>query len=177
MRMAIIISRIFDPIVVFSVMTLLAAGWSRYLVVFLIGMLAPPVAFLIFAIKKKWVSNWDVSDRRQRIRVFLVFSLFLLTDYFMINTFGNFALQRLFLFFVVWFIGFFAITLFWKISGHVAAVTLASYYIVAWFGLRWWPVFLTIPPVAWARVVSKNHTIAQVVGGILYSSVLFLWLV
>ncbi|MBI3576905.1 phosphatase PAP2 family protein [Candidatus Gottesmanbacteria bacterium] len=177
-----IISRAFDPVVVFSLLTTLAAARSglpqgdlvKFLVVSLVGILLPPVGFLILAIKKGWVSNWDVSNRRQRVRVFLVFGLLFLVDYILIKQFGNYLIQHYFFFFLIWFAGFFAITLFWKISGHVALVTLASYYIVQWFGPAWWPVVLAIPLVGWARVVTRRHTLAQVIGGTVYSAMFLL---
>ncbi len=179
-----IISRIFGPVAVFSFLTILATFYTGlslkalvdFFVVSFIGILLPPVAFLVVAIKKGWVSNWDVSNRRQRVGVFLVFGLLFLVDYILIKQYGNGAIQQYYFFFFIWFLGFFAITLFWKISGHVALLTLASHYIVQWFGMAWWPVVLVIPFVAWARVVSGNHTIAQVVAGVIYSSIfLFIW--
>ncbi len=177
-KFATIISRLFDPINVFAVVAVIVVGKSnmppgamtRFLVVLFFGMFLPPLAFLFWAIKTRRVSNWDLTNRRQRVRAFVVFLGLLGVDFILIQMFGNAYLVQLFLFFFFWFAGFFAITLFWKISGHTSALTLATLFILQWFGWDWSPILLTIPLVAWARVKRKNHTVAQVVAGVLYSA-------
>ena len=176
-RIAKIITRIFDPIVVFSLAIIVGAVHSGmsggalfyFLIVFALLVIAPPVVFLVWAVKTKRVSDVDVSNRAQRIRVLFIFGLFLLVDYFVIKSFGNISLESFFLQCILWFAGFFAITLFWKISGHLAGLTLVLGLLFRWYGLPALPLFFFIPLVGWARVVSKNHTVAQVVAGILYS--------
>lgn len=176
-----ITSRIFDPLVVFGVLGVMAAFYSlpptllaRFLVVFSLGMILPPVTLFAWAVKTKRVTNWDVSNRRERVRVLGVLGILLLVDYFLIKTFGNSALLEHYSVFLLWFAGFFTVTLFWKISGHAAAVTLATLVFLRWYGVSWWPVLFGIPLVGWARVVSRNHSLAQVVGGVVYSVLIFL---
>jgi len=176
-KFAAIISRLFDPINVFAVVAIIVVGRSsmppgamtRFFVVLFFGMFLPPLAFLLWAIKTRRVSNWDLTNRRQRVRALVVFLGLLGVDFILIQMFGNAYLVQLFLFFFFWFAGFFAITLFWKISGHTSTLTLASLFIIQWFGWALWPILLTIPLVSWARVKRKNHTVAQVVAGVLYS--------
>ena len=75
------------------------------------------------------------------------------------------------IFFLLWFLGFYLITLFWKISGHSGVATLGAFFVIQLFGLAWWPVFLAIPLVSWARVVRRDHTVGQVIAGVGYSIV------
>jgi len=49
------------------------------------------------------------------------------------------------------------------------ALGLATGVVIARYGWSWWPVFLSVPLVGWSRVVTKNHTIAQVIAGTMYS--------
>ncbi len=172
-----LISRIFDPIIVLSVMAVIIAvndtlppeALLRFFAVFLIGMILPPVLFLTWAIRTKRVSNWDISNRRERVRAFTVFIMFLFIDLILMYVFGNSELMKLFLIFCFWFIGFFIITLRWKISGHVSVLTLASLFFIQWLGWGWWPIFFFVPAVAWARVAGGKHTVAEVIAGAFYS--------
>lgn len=170
------ISRIFDPLILISILGVIAfikifpsELLSRFLFVFFFGMIVPPVTLLVWAIKTHRVSNWDVSSRRQRINVFGVFICFVLADLFFVKMFGNDQLLTFFYFLTVWFLGFYLITVFWKISGHLAIATLFFLLILRWFGVSWWPVIFIIPLVGWARIKSKNHSLSQVIAGVLYS--------
>ena len=78
--------------------------------------------------------------------------------------------------FVVWFLGFFLISLFWKISGHAGSIALATGLIIFWYGWNWWPALSLVLLMGWARVATKDHTVSQVVGGALYSwGLIWLW--
>ncbi len=176
-----IVSRLFDPLVTLGMITVLGAwrsgmslpAFEFFLLVMLLGMVCLPISFLAWAIRTKRVSNWDVSDRRQRIGVLTAFIPFILFDFFLVNQFGNVYLLQLFVLFAFWFAGFFAITLFWKISGHTAGTALAAAFVIRWFGWNWWPILFIIPAIAWIRVKTKNHTPAQTVAGALYSGTVF----
>ena len=144
--------------------------------VFVFGMVLPPTALLWWAVKSKRVRDWDVSDRKQRIPVLLVTLLFLSIDLLLIRFVGNAALESLLVVFIIWFVGFFAITLRWKISGHVGITTVGSVLLVLWFGASWWPIFLTIPLVAWSRIAMGKHTLNEVIGGLVYSILFFSFL-
>lgn len=172
-----LISRLFDPLVVLSFLTVAAAGRSgmagealvKFLSVFFIAMILPPVALLSWALVTGRVGDWDVSNRPQRVKALAVFFVMILVDLLLVKIFGNAELVKLFLLFLIWFLGFFAITLFWKISGHVSSNALATELFIYWYGLGWWPILLIVPLVAWARVVTKNHTLGQVIVGAVYS--------
>lgn len=177
MFLATLISRIYDPFVVLAVISMIATlrsglpadGIVRFLVVLLLGMVMPPAILLTLAVKTKRIGNWDISNRKQRIPAFLVLSVLLVLDYVLVMYFGNPYLMQYFLLLISCFIGFFLITIFWKISGHTAVAALGTGLLVYWFGWPWLPVLLIVPLVGWARVVRHDHTPAQVLAGALYA--------
>jgi len=57
------------------------------------------------------------------------------------------------------------ITMYWKISGHGAAIASLTVFICGLYGSLAAPVLLAIPLVAWARVRLHRHTLAQTVAG------------
>lgn len=182
MLFASLISRLFDPFIIFFVILYLIAlqggltGISlvSFLFTVLIAVVLPPVGLLYFAVKKKLITNWDISDRKQRVRAFIVFSILFVIDFLIIRTFHNAIITQVFTEFLIWFIGFFLITLFWKLSGHTGVATLFIGLIMYWYGIQFWPLIMIIPLIAWSRVVLKRHTIAQVAGGVVYS-IIFLY--
>lgn len=179
--LASIISRIFDPFIVFFFLMIMASvegGASGKellftLFVIVVGILVPPASLLLWAVRTKKVTNWDVSNRKQRIWVFLIFFLFLFADAFIINLLHNEGLSHFFTFVILSFIGTFAITLFWKISGHLSTLASGISMMLHWYGWAWWPILFFLPVLAWSRVVLKRHTVAQTIGGIFYGGMMY----
>ncbi|WP_426227963.1 phosphatase PAP2 family protein [Pseudarthrobacter sp. DSP2-3-2b1] len=70
-----------------------------------------------------------------------------------------------------------AVSPFWKISGHAAAIASSAVISVLMLGPAWLPLVLLIPAVGWSRVVLRAHTRAQVVTGSLFGAVVMagLW--
>jgi membrane-associated phospholipid phosphatase len=70
-----------------------------------------------------------------------------------------------------------AVSPFWKISGHAAAVSSAAAIFVLMLGPAWLPLLVLIPAVGWSRVVLRAHTLAQVVAGSLFGGLVMagLW--
>ena len=158
----IIISRIFDPfLMAFVTLSILLNRGPHYVQVLLIMTLLPFLLFFIFW-KTKLVSNWDISNRAERPKF-----LWMLIGIEAIAII--FSRQWNVLPFLCALIGFGIITHKWKISGHMMALGLATGVVIARYGWSWWPVFLSVPLVGWSRVVTKNHTIAQVIAGTMYS--------
>jgi membrane-associated phospholipid phosphatase len=180
MSFAKFISRLFDPVVVFIFILLIGAWVSgltgfllfRFIAFSLFGIILPPAALLFWAVKTKHISDWDISRRAERIKPFIVLSLFILIDYFLIGFIGNKILIQEFITIVVWFSGFFLITLFWKISGHTAAISLLIGLIIHWFGLGYWYLLILILFIAWSRIKTHNHTLMQVIAGGCYSLII-----
>jgi membrane-associated phospholipid phosphatase len=176
MKRATIISRIFDPYLMLTVLFLCAMYKSTLAttvkiqgtIIGAIIIIVVPIALSIWAIRTKRLVNWDASKREERPKLFLfilVYEFFVLLflkpilDQMLFQTFATFLVS---------FAGFLAITLFWKISGHAYVNALVSGFIIRWFGWGWWPVLLAAPLVSWSRVARGNHTILQVVLGACY---------
>ncbi|MCL4359629.1 hypothetical protein M1555_00025 [Patescibacteria group bacterium] len=180
---SVIIARIFDPFAVYTVTLWLATAKSgipgdRIRMVFglLFAISALPL-FVLFsaALGTKAVSDWDVSTRSERLPVFAVILAVALGNLLVIRFMGNPFLLRFADVFLLWFLGMFAVTLFWKISGHVAFLTLAVGLLLRWYGTAYWPLLCTVPLLAWARVASHNHTLFQVIAGCCYSGLVIMF--
>lgn len=68
------------------------------------------------------------------------------------------------------------VSIWWKVSGHAAAVSSAAVSVLVLFGPAWWPLLLVVLAVGWARVVLRAHTLAQVVTGALFGPIVIVGL-
>jgi hypothetical protein len=176
-RLATIISRVFEPFIMFSlvlVLTFIRGGLTNVVtwIVAAVLLIGIPAALILFALHKKIVSNWDVSERHQRPQVLGVLLGLEAINLLILRTMVSSGVIVTLLFLFIVLAGFTAITLRWKISGHALAASLTTGMIVYWFGWSWWPVLLIVPLVGWARVVRRDHTVAQVIAGAVYSWIL-----
>lgn len=173
------ISRVFDPLIVILLLTVYAVLQSSVstegmmvFALFIPLLFGIPLAFFVWKLKTHQVSNWDISNRKERIVPLIVLLGFLLLDIIIVSLFDNVLLLNLFILYFLWVFGFFVITLVWKISGHTGITTLAAMLLYKWMGPQAWYVFLAIPLVAWARISRKDHTWLQAVAGIVYSIII-----
>ncbi len=170
---AAIVSRLFDPVILLPlllVMSLVRTGMDAGLIVRTTGillsiMVLPPILLLLWGVKTGRVSNWDMSVRSERVRALMVFSVFLLFDYFLILRLGIPPLVRMFSAMGVIFTGFFLVTLKFKLSGHMTTLVFFLVTCTVWFGMAVWPLLILVPLVAWSRLILKRHTLGQVVVG------------
>jgi len=176
-----LISRIFDPFIVLSGLCFLAlvrdgvSGWD--LVGTALGistfLFVPLIILLWWAVKTKRVRNWDLSNRKERVRALLILFPFLLLDAVFIRYVGTPTMTSLFFYWVILFFGFYFVTLRVKISGHMIGTTTLCCFVISWFGWRWWPIVAVLPILAWSRLALKRHTVGEVIGGVLYALVIF----
>jgi membrane-associated phospholipid phosphatase len=169
-----IISQLFGPAVLqilLIVLTLIRAGLSGWQVVFMmliviLVVVVPPVTLLYVAVHLKKVTNWDLSNRRQRVDALMVFLGMFAIDMVIIRILNISLMTNIFIFFFITLIVFFCITLFWKVSGHLSTATIFLSLLVHWYGWVWWPILFALPILAWSRVTLGRHTTAQTIGGI-----------
>lgn len=171
-----VISRVFDPPVILSTLTLagilksgIISQGIEIFVFLVIFFIAPPFIFFLWLLKTRRIHDIDVSKRKERITPLVGILFFLFLDCMIVFFLQNAFLLEMFMIYTIWIVGFLIITLFWKISGHTGAATLAAGMLIQWFGWYASIGFLTVPVIAWARVVGRNHTRLQVVGGVVYS--------
>ena len=159
---ATIVSRIFDPFVsLTAVFIILMYGSPKFIPAFL-GMVILPLVLFTLAWKTKYISNWDVSDRKERPKILWAI---VVIEAASVIIFHVWSLTPI----ICAIIGFSIITHFWKMSGHAMGAAYATGLIIKLFGWGWWPILLIVPLVGWARVVTKNHTVTQVIAGAFYS--------
>jgi hypothetical protein len=183
MSLATVISSIFEPMVVLLVVMsiggfkadLVPSSLNLYLTAIALGMFLPTMLFRYWLVRTKKVGNWDITNRKQRIVPLAVLLVVSLINIWLVIQLHNAFLTQLFIFYFLWFVGFFVVTLFFKLSGHVGIVTLAAGLMVLWYGPMALPLSISIPLVAWARIKQKAHTMPQTMVGALYSC-LMVWL-
>ena len=161
-KIATVISRIFDPFIMLAVACIVLLSHTRVFMPAFICIVGVPFVLFVVAVKTKFVSDWDVSNREERPKLFWPLTV--------IEIISIVVFQLWFLIpMIVAFAGFSFITHFWKISGHAMAAALATGILVVTLGWGGWPVLLVVPLVGWSRVVRKNHSLLQVIAGALYA--------
>ncbi len=178
MTLSLLISRLLDPLWVIPAITALGAyrsglvgeALSRFLLIFAVFMVGIPLVLRLLYRP----SGWDISDRAHRPKALVILLLLGIVYIILARIFGNAKLMHLFVLYELWMAGFLVISFFWKISGHAGGIALAVGLLIVWYGWIWWPILFLVPLMGWARMVSKNHTIAQVTAGALYSWILLL---
>lgn len=145
---------------------------ARFVGIFLGILLLPSFIFRVWAVKRHLVKNWDVTDRKQRIIPMLVFGVFFAIAYYVDLQYGNLMMIRLFSLSALWFAGFFLVTLYWKMSGHVGVVALAAGLLMRWFGPAAILSMVAVVAVAWSRIHRHDHTRLQTLVAALYSLII-----
>lgn len=131
--------------------------------------------FVIAAVKLKYFSDLDVSNRKQRPALFsaglFITALYIITVYFLngpkiliIVTFG--------LVLGLWIAEI--INQKFKLSIHVAAITGFASFLVLAYGPQYTGTYLLVPLVAWARIKTRNHSFSQTIAGAVFSLLLTL---
>lgn len=180
-----IISNVFDLYSVLTLITIICFFfalnniysdllWSG---IFLFFLVLVPLIGDIYLVKKRRISDWDLSIRKERVKfiyadAILLLSLFSLTLIF--NAPLIFKVTSLILFSIE--IIFAQITLFWKISIHAQLISFLFCYAVIFLGINYIWFFLFIPIVFLSRLVLKKHTVMQLFAGSLISMLVCLTL-
>jgi membrane-associated phospholipid phosphatase len=174
-----LISHIFHPMLlsIFSIylVGLYAAdhwfyglGWATFCTVLQV---VPPTIFFGIRMRQGIYSDEDVSVREQRNELYLFSFVTLLVGTLIMVLLGApaglvaFLLSGVIANLLAW-----CINLFWKVSIHSASVascaTVATIYVLP-LGVVMWIIALAV---GWARVYTHNHTVLQVVVGLLLSA-------
>lgn len=137
-----------------------------------------PLLLLLLLVRLGKVTDHHVSNRRQRAPVLLM-ALGSVTAGLVVlaATQAPRSVVVTVLAIVAGIVVLAAVSPFWKISGHAAAIASSAVISVLMLGPAWLPLVLLIPAVGWSRVVLRAHTLAQVVAGSLFGAVVMagLW--
>lgn len=166
-----LVATVFFVFLVFWYSSDLSEGFSWLITVspFLIFI---PLIFFAISYKLGWVSDIDLSERKERPAFLVVFVSLLLILSILLYVIG--VPEK---FFVYAFSGLIMvtvasiITLYWKVSFHTAVTTSVVTAILMLGGFRFYPFLILIPIVGWSRVILGKHSFWQVTGGTLMAFV------
>ncbi|MFC0455586.1 phosphatase PAP2 family protein [Arthrobacter liuii] len=131
-----------------------------------------PLVVLLFLVRLGKVTDHHVSDRKQRAPVLLMALGCIAAGLVVLGAVGAPESVVVMVLAVVGGVAVLAaVSPFWKMSGHAAAVSCAAVVSVLMLGIAWAPLLLLIPAVSWSRVVLRAHSLAQVVAGSLFGGV------
>lgn len=180
-RLAEIISEVFGPhlwMPVLMVLLLFRTGLSNDQLAVLVPslitlLLIIPFVYLHIALKMGWISKWDIPKKEERRPIIAIFIICSIISLFLVKQFGSKMFLDLFILLLTTGFVASAITLFWKISIHMVLDTSGVLVMNLLLGSEFWPLFILIPVVAWARLKLKRHTFFQILAGVLLSVVIF----
>jgi drug/metabolite transporter (DMT)-like permease len=176
LRTATILSRFLSPhyvaVPLILVMALYdSAPWQRALLwAGMMGVLgvALPLAVFFRQLRAGRISDWHVTDRRERLQPALILAALgaaVLPMVALLTLNGPRGLLVVSVAVLSLVVINLIITLWWKISQHVSSIAASATLITLALGVWASPVLLLIPLVAWARVKVGAHTILQTIAG------------
>lgn len=149
-------------------------SFVRYAAVIFFFQLAVPLFLLLFFIKKKQITDIDLTKREERYGLLVGAIISSLCALLVIYAWGNMLLLKWeMLFFILLCINA-AITFVWKISFHMAVTVIGCLILFFVFGYPSVWIWITIPLVAWSRLYLKKHTLPQVVAAFLINGAVVL---
>jgi len=176
-KLAKIITFVFDPTVIvplfFAILiseTDLSPSQMKIIMpfLFLIDLVLPASIFLLF-LREGWVSDWEISNRKERFKLYAFISLFWFIGSGVVYFWGT---KLLFQFHLIFTLSFFIatiITFFWKISMHVLVYTTVVILLSLLIPRFCWLYFF-LPIIAWSRFIRHKHTPGQLLGGFLLAA-------
>lgn len=173
------LTEVFQPPVVVSIQLLISPmtepGFPETMVY---GALAAlfvcvlPLFLLLLLVRMGKVTDHHVSDRRQRAPVLLMALACILAGLLVLDAAGApQSVVAMVLAVVAGVVVLAAVSPFWKISGHAAAMSSSAVIAVLILGPAWLPLLLLVPAVGWSRVVLRAHSRAQVIAGSVFGGV------
>jgi len=164
---------VFDPVIEIPIMLGAAAWWAltnglrwRFLVFLLLVDALLPALYMLYGLRKGFISDWDITKRRERRGLYVFTTLTHLFGVVYAFFLGKTELGKVLLVFWGLAVVFALITYFWKISVHAGVNGAALAFFNHFWGWEtyWWLV-LVLLLVLWARVEIKKHSWLQVMVG------------
>ncbi|WP_142118437.1 phosphatase PAP2 family protein [Arthrobacter sp. SLBN-122] len=170
------LTEVFQPPVVVSIQLLISPlpeagfpGTIGYGALAALFVCVVPLLVLLVLVRMGKVTDHHVSDRKQRAPVLLMALGCIAVGLLVLNAVDAPRSVTAMVLAVVGGVAVLAaVSPFWKMSGHAAAVSCAAVVLVLMLGPAWVPLLLLVPAVSWSRVVLRAHTPAQVVAGSLF---------
>lgn len=170
------LTEVFQPPVVVSIQLLVSPlpeagfpGTIGYGALAALFVCVVPLLVLLVLVRLGKVTDHHVSDRKQRAPVLLMALGCIAAGLLVLNAVDAPRSVTAMVLAVVGGVAVLAaVSPFWKMSGHAAAMSCAAVVLVLMLGPAWAPLLLLVPAVSWSRVVLRAHTPAQVVAGSLF---------
>jgi membrane-associated phospholipid phosphatase len=186
-RTALWLTEVFQPPVVVTVLLLISPftepgfpGTVGYGALAALFVCVLPLLLLLGLVRLGKVTDHHVSNREQRAPVMLMALASVLTGLWVLEVAGA---PRSVVVMVLTIVGGIvvigAVSPFWKISGHAAAMSSSAVITVLMLGPAWLALLVLVPAVGWSRVVLRAHTAGQVLAGSLVGGLVmggFWWL-
>lgn len=174
LKLAKLVSAFSHPVVLFPVSVpffmsradLSSGKFLHFLPILLI--LAIPIIYFFYALKKKKISDWELTKRQERYPLYILSLVCGALGLFFLQIYGSQALFTLALIFYLLGIFITLINFFWKISTHTAGITAGALAFNLLFNQTIYHyLYLLIPLVIWSRYEEKKHTLSQLLAGVL----------
>lgn len=180
-RISFVLQPTFVAVLLYALISFTYEKGSRALYFFLAGLILVSIVPTLFVLWLSWrgkVSDPDLPDRRERFKPYLSIAFFyglvLIIFYRYSASFALLAITWCYI--AVTLVGAF-ISLFWKISLHLAGVAGPVTAMVILLHPLWGLLYLVLLPLGWARCYLKKHTVPQVVAGSFMSTMLTLGII
>lgn len=172
-----VISRVFDPVWEVPMAIVVAVAFAiqeglrwRFLglLLFIDGVM--PAIFFLMMWWHKQVDSWDIRDRKQRLPIYLFTLICHMAGAWLAHELGKTELALTLVVFYSIAIVFVGITVFWKISLHAGVNAVLITMLNVFTGWAYWPLYLILGLVMWARHYQQHHSWMQLVAGALLGS-------
>jgi len=180
-QIASLTSGILNPFLVSAVVILLisfesassvsdAVKWSLILISISI---LPVLLVIIYLAHKDKLEGIFINVRRQRNRIYLLATFFTVASCILLLYLGApMVLVASLVAGISAIFVFMCINLMWKISLHTAFAAASVTILTIFYGSAGALTAMLVPPVAWARIEMKHHSLAQTVAGALLAALI-----
>ncbi len=152
-------------VIAYAIQSLAGWLWVLFCLIFVVGV---PVVYVFWQVHIGKISDFHIPIRSQRLRpTLMTIACMLAALAFLWSNQAPGLLVSLLFWGVLISLVMLLITLYWKISGHAAAISALSVLLIHFLGPIMIATLLLIPLVSWARVYIRRHTAAQTVAGAL----------
>ncbi len=142
-----------------------AIRWTFFSWIFIFSL----AVYVFYEVKIGKFNNFDISNRKQRPRLFFAIGLLSLIYIATLILFqGPVSLIIITLGILFGLLGLDLINTMIKASIHVASVSGILLSIVILDGIQYWYLLLLVPLVAWSRIQLKRHTMGETITGAVF---------
>lgn len=173
-RLAGLTSNILNPFLVSAIVIIVLAAEAttgtgeamKWALISIVLSVLPVITVVIYLVRQKKLDGIFVNPRQQRNGIYILATvLAVIACFVLIYLEAPKLLEVTFVSGLAAIIVFMVINRFWKISLHTAFMSASVTIITIVYGAAGALTILLLPPVAWARIMLKQHSLAQVAAG------------